>query len=152
MTIPSLAKPNTARRKAVSRVHARARACVAREQFGKYLSPSPTRPGMPCTKAFRPATPMNLPSSILHRTFIYPSPPSGEGSVKVPCPFAHAGTAREPLFTGTFSISGEGEGYFFNSQCHTLAKPKSPRLSMNTKNRGIYWMSRRIIFFEVAER
>ena len=44
----------------------------------------------------------------------------GEGKVKVPCPLAHAGTAREPLFTGTFTISGEGEGYFFNSQRQTL--------------------------------
>ena len=74
MTIPSLAKPNTARRRAVSRVHARARACVARDKFGKYLSPSPTRSGMPCTKAFRPSAPLSLPSSILHRTFTYPSP------------------------------------------------------------------------------
>ena len=70
----------------------------------------------------------------------------GEGKVKVPCPFVHAGTTRKPLFTGTFTISGEGEGYFFNSQRQTLTKPKSPRLSMNTKNRGIWWMSRRIFF------
>ena len=54
----------------------------------------------------------------LHLSFIYPSPNlhlsfAGEGSVKVPCPFSHTGTAREPLFTGTFTISGEGEGYFF---------------------------------------
>jgi hypothetical protein len=27
-------------------------------------------------------------------------------------PFAPAGNAREPLFTGTFSISGEGESKF----------------------------------------
>jgi len=39
----------------------------------------------------------------------------GEGSVKVPCPFVHAGTAREPLFTRTFTISGEGEGYFLKT-------------------------------------
>ena len=72
--IPPLAKPNTARRKAVSRSRACARACVAREQFGKYLSPSPTWPGMPCTKAFRPSALLILPSSILHRTFTEPSP------------------------------------------------------------------------------
>ena len=77
--IPPLAKPNTARRKAVSHAHARARACVARDKFRNYLSPSPTRSGMPYTKAFRPAAPMNLPSSILHRTFTEPSPDGGEG-------------------------------------------------------------------------
>ena len=122
--IPPLAQPDTTWGEAVSHAHAhahaRARACVAREQFGKYLSPSPTRSGMPCTKAFRPAAPLSLPSSILHLSFTHLSPLSGEGSVKVPCPFAPTGTAREPLFTGTFSISGEGEGYFFNSQRHTL--------------------------------
>ena len=74
MTIPSLAQPDTAWGEAVSRVHARARACVAREQFGKYLSPSPTWPGMPCTKAFRPAAPLILPSPILHLSFTEPSP------------------------------------------------------------------------------
>jgi hypothetical protein len=52
------------------------------------------------------------PSSILHLSFTHLSPLSGEGSVKVPCPFVHAGTARKPLYTGTFSIGGEGEGYF----------------------------------------
>jgi hypothetical protein len=67
---------------------------------------------MPCTKAFRSSAPLNLPSPNLHRTFTHLSPLSGEGSVKDPCPFAHAGTARKPLYTGTFSIGGEGEGYF----------------------------------------
>ena len=85
MAIPPLAKPDTAWWKAVSRVYARARACVARDKFGKYLSPSPTWPGMPCTKAFRPSAPLNLPSLILHRTFTEPSPANerwriGEGS------------------------------------------------------------------------
>ena len=75
--IPPLAKPDTAWGEAVPRVRARARACAARDKFGKYLSPSPTRPRMPCTKAFRPSELLILPSPILHLSF------AGEGSVKV---------------------------------------------------------------------
>ena len=41
MAIPPLAKPDTAWWKAVSRVYARARACVARDKFGNYLSAHP---------------------------------------------------------------------------------------------------------------
>jgi len=74
MAISSPAKPDTAWGEAVSRVHARARACVARDKFGKYLSPSPTWPGMPCTKAFRPSAPLSLLSPILHLSFTEPSP------------------------------------------------------------------------------
>jgi hypothetical protein len=61
-------------------------------------------------------------------TFIYPSPilhPRMTGEAPEPLrtwrvkdrwrfciPFAPAGNAREPLFTGTFSLRGEGEGFF----------------------------------------
>ena len=92
----------------------RARVHRARELFEKYLSPSPILAQMPCTKAFQPIRIPNLLSHIFHLSFTTSGWRLGEGSVKAmwnvrnpPYPLE---TPANRIFTGTFSLNGEGEG------------------------------------------
>jgi len=72
--------------------------------FKKTLSLSQS----PIYRAFQPLSPL----LTFHKRF---TPGLCESDVKRLRPFAPAGNAREPLFTGPFSINCESESDFFKS-------------------------------------
>ena len=75
---------------------------------GVRFKKSPSLSQSPSYRAFQPLFPL----LTFHKRFTHGL---CESDVKRLRPFAPAGNAREPLFTGTFSIGCEGESDFLKS-------------------------------------